>query len=374
MWKLCLVLTAASVVLGCGPRPPVKSPSEGESEESRSLIRMSPIHVRAVRDEERLAIDAYDASGLFDRAAKHLRKGQCGEAVVMYRQLVSEFSDSDFAPPSLYNSGLCNEQVENYLEAATDYMTLLEKYPDSRDITDAMFRLAGVWEKLEAWSDAVSTFDALLAERQDLTGMERIEALARKGSSMIHLGKPDDAKLALDEAIALFRTGRDISENASTFYYGMARFKIGEIVQTQMREAQLPADEAVLEPALEAKCQLLLDAQAEYTKAIKVGHPHWAAAAAYRIGDLYRSLWDDMLAAPVPQDLNEEEKEVYLEVLKDKIRVLLTKATVQWERTLRMARRLNLSNEWVERTTAELNEIRELMALENKSKEDMSKP
>jgi tetratricopeptide (TPR) repeat protein len=363
-----LILTIA---VGCGSRQPARSAPERESgEDSRDLIRLDPIHVKAVRDEERLVIEAYDASGLFDRGAENLRKGRCGDAVTIYRRLASEFPDSRFASPSLYNSGLCNEQLERFEEAVSDYTSLIEKYPDSRDVTDAMFRLAGAYEKLEAWEDSASMFTILLTEREDLEGMERIEALARKGSCLINLEKSDEARVVLDEAIALFGAGRDLPPSASTYYFAMACFKIGEIVQAEMRRAELPADETVLEAALDKKCQLLLDAQGEYTKTIKIGHPHWAAAAAYRIGNLYRGLWDDMMAAPVPEDLNDEEKEIYLEVLKNRIRVLLKKATRQWERTLKMARRLNLSNEWVERTGADLEEIREIMDLEQSSEDE----
>ncbi len=358
-------LAVISVAVCCGPKPPaLNSPTQDKDNEAVSPIRLDPIHIRAVRDKERLAIDAYDAAGLFERAAQHLRKGQCNEAVSMYKQLNDEFPESGFGAPSLYNSGLCNEQLEQYQAAANDYLTLINNYPDSRDVTDAMFRLAGAYEKLEAWDKAAMVFDRLLTERNDLEGIERIEALARKGSSLIKIKKTDKARLALEEAVQLFRIGRGISPSASTFYHAMARFKIGEIVHAEMSEAELPADEESLEPALERKCRLLLEAQNEYTKTIKIAHPHWAAAAAYRIGNLYRSLWDDMVEGPPPEDLDEEAKEVYIEVLKERIRVLLKKAVVQWERTLKMARRLNLSNEWIEQTTKELAEVRAILTLE----------
>ncbi len=357
----CLLFNASA----CGPRkPPLDATQGGDPEQP---LRLDPIHVHAVRDQERLAIEAYDAAGLFERAAAQLRKGQCGDAVTMYEQLVREFPESDFAAPALYNSGLCNEQLEQYQAAASDYLELIEDYPDSRDVTDALFRLAGAYEKLEAWNDAARVLGRLINDREDLEGIEKIEALARQGSSLIPLGKVDEARFALDEAVRLFRTGSGVSPSASTFHYAMARFKIGEIVQTEMRAVELPADEAALEPALERKCQLLLDAQTEYTRAIKIGHPHWAAAAAYRIGNLYRSLWDDMVATPAPADLDEDAKRLYKDVLKERIRVLLRKAVVQWERTLKMARRLNMDNDWVDRTTEELREIREILTLENES-------
>ncbi len=360
------LLGAILTTAGCrAPTSPEYVPPKVQG--PRDAMRLDPIHVKATQDEgdKEVIVEAYDAKKLFKDAAAHLRAGECAEAVDLYKTLVAEFETSELAPLSLYNSGLCNEQLELFESATVDYLTLIDTYPDSPDVTHALFRLAGSYEELELWDKASATFAVILEEREDVDGLERVEALARRGSALLNDRRYDEADLALKEAVAIFRAERDIPPGSSTFYHGMARFKQGEIIAVRMREVALPSDETILEPALENKCQLLLDAQREYTQAIKVGHPHWAAAAAYRIGHLYRDLWDDMTNAPPPEDLTEEEKAIYAEVLRDRIQNLLKKAVKQWERTLKMARRLNLDNEWVDKTTAELEEIRETLALED---------
>lgn len=339
-----------------------KTPADIQRQEPTKL---DPMRVKAQQQGGRLEIDAYDAQRLFDRAAAQLRLGNCDEAVVIYTKLAQEFPESRFVSPSLYNSGLCNEQLERFDKAAAAYETLIANFPGSNDVTDALFKLAGIYEKAGRLDDAEATYERILEQRKDLEGVERVEALARKGAVLIGLGRPDEAVAALDQAVHIFRTGQGISPSDSRFYYGMAQFYRGEIIRDRMHAVVLPQAEDEIEPALEHKCQLLLDAQFEYTRTIKVAHPHWAAAAAYRIGNLYRTLWDDILGTPPPTDLTDEEKEIYLEVLRDKLRVLLEKAVKQWERTLKMARRLNLDNEWVDKTTLELEEIRALLLDKN---------
>ena len=44
--------------------------------------------------------------------------------------------------------------------------------------------------------------------------------------------------------------------------------------------------------------------------------------------------------------------------------MLLRKAVLQWERTLKLARRLSLDNEWIDSTTRDLGEIRKELAIE----------
>jgi tetratricopeptide (TPR) repeat protein len=358
-----IALTAAALLLGCGGAGR-NGPRTGPDEPLDPDNVLDPIHVKAERDGERIVLDAYDAAGLFDRAAAHLRSGECDQAVEVYTVLIDEFADSDLVEPSLYNRGLCLDQLERFQEAAASYSELVERFPESGDVTDALFRQAGSYEKLEAWDNAVRVFDRLLTERNDLRGVERVEALARKGSAQMQLGENEAARLTLEEAVRTYRMGKGISPSDSVFHYSMAQFKLGEMVHAEMRKVELPPNEEQLEERLEAKAQLLLDAQRLYTKVIRIGQAHWAAAAAYRIGALYHHLWVDILSAPPPEDLTEEEQKIYFEILRERIRVLLKKAVVQWERTMKLAIRLGLDNEWIEKTTNDLKEIRRILALE----------
>ena len=357
---IVVAILLAALVPACGPRR--TSPRLGPAPDGE-VVRLDPVHVTATQDGERVVLDAYDAKELFVRASAALRAESYAEATRLYTALVTEFPDSELVPLSLYNQGLCYDAMGRFQDAATAYSGLIERFPESEDKADALFRLAGSYEALESFDDAAKALDALLV-RPDLGGVERVEVLARKGSALIQMGRPEDARVALEEATRLFRQGRGISPSDSVFYYSMAQFKLGEIVHNEMRAIRLPSDEALLQERLEAKAKALLEAQRLYTKVIRIGHAHWAAAAAYRIGALYHHLWKDMLDAPAPADLTAEESEIYFDILRDRTRVLLKKAVAQWERTLKLARRLGLDNEWIDDTTRDLEQIRNELTLE----------
>ena len=357
---------AALLGSACGPRRPSKDPLDAppSAADAGTEAVLPPIHVRASRDGERLTVDAYDADELFHRATVALRAGRCDRAIELYRRLEEEFSGSDLLEPALYNAGLCHDQLDQHREAAASYRALVDRFPGSRDVTDALFRLAGSLEALEAWDEVIAVLDRLLAERDDLQGVERVEALARKGDALMQIEDVQGARLALGEAVRLYRRGRGITPSDPVFHYSMAQFKLGEIVHRKMRAVELPPDEERLWELLEKKAELLLEAQRLYTKVIRIGHPHWAAAAAYRIGSLYHHLWVDILTADPPADLDEEAREIYLDILRERVCVLLEKAVLQWERTLKLAIRLGLDNEWIERTTRDLDKIREILVIE----------
>jgi tetratricopeptide (TPR) repeat protein len=361
---LAAVLIAA-LVSACGSRRP--GPRLGPVP-GGEVVRLDPVRVTATKDGERVVLDAYDARELFVRASAALRAESYDEATRLYAALVAQFPESDLVEPALYNQGLCYDALGRFVDAATAYSAVVERFPGSADVADALFRLTGSYEALESWDDAVRALDALLT-RPDLGGIERVEVLARRGSALIQMGRAADARIALDESVRLYRQGRGISPSDSVFYYSMAQFKIGEIVHNEMRAIELPADESLLEERLEAKAKLLLEAQRLYTKVIRIGHAHWAAAAAYRIGALYHHLWKDILDAPPPPDLDAEAQGIYFDILHDRTRVLLKKAVVQWERTLKLARRLGLDNEWIDSTTRDLDEIRKELAIEESASE-----
>ncbi len=359
-----LVLFSQMLMFGCrsGPQAPA----------TQKPTLLEPIHIRAARDGDRINLEAYNADELFEKAGSALRSGRCELALANYQRLVEEFPESGLVPLALYNTGLCNDELGHHEEAAASYARLVGEHPNSDDVTDALFRLAGSYESMEAWENAIPVLDRLLTERTDLRGIERIEALARKGSAMIAIGQSEEARWVLEEATRLYRAGRGLSASDSVFHYSMAQFKLGEIVQNEMRKVPLPSDETLLEDHLERKAQHLLQAQRLYTKVIRIGHPHWAAAAAYRIGSLYHHLWKDMLSAPPPEDLTGEAQEIYFEILRNKVRVLLKKAVLQWERTLKLAVRLGLDNEWIDSTTNDLEEIRKILVIE-KANEELKK-
>ena len=360
-----IALLSLLAVAAChAPRP--KDPVN-ESKKLQDPVRLAPFVIKARpddRDDARMAVDAYDAGELFGRASAAYRRMAWASAAALFQQVSEEFPGSTFASPALYNAGLAYERENDFQRAATIYETLVATYPSSPDVTDALFRLTGAYEALEMWEDADQTLDKLLSERRDLSAIERVECLSRKGAALIYLDRYVEARAALNKAVMFFRSGSQIPPSASTYYYAMARFKLGEILEREMHAVELPGVERLIAEALEEKCQLLLDAQSAYTEAIRVAHPHWAAAAAYRIGHLYRILWGDMMTAPPPKDLGEKERDAYLDVLRKQIRVLLKKAVRQWERVLSMADRLALSNEWVARTEADLADIRAILALD----------
>jgi hypothetical protein len=222
--------------------------------------------------------------------------------------------------------------------------------------------MGGCLERLERWPEVVTTFERVLA-RTDLSGDERMEAMVRRGAGVFEGGDLDRADALMREAIVYYRVGAGAEEPIQTDYFmAEAQYMLGEILRTRMERIRFSPSEEAMRRELTEKSQLLLDAQAAYILAIRVTNPHWAAAAGYRIGTLFATLYDHIMQAPVPPDLDAEQRQIYFEELRRQIRPLVEKAMRVWARTMEMGVRTGLGrNDWIERTEQELGRLRALV-------------
>ena len=77
---------------------------------------------------------------------------------------------------------------------------------------------------------------------------------------------------------------------------------------------------------LEEKAKLLEQSKAIYLDVVTYQSPEWATAGLLRIGQGYEAYAKAMRNAPVPKDLNAEEKQVYRDELEKVVVVIEDKA------------------------------------------------
>jgi len=116
--------------------------------------------------------------------------------------------------------------------------------------------------------------------------------------------------------------------------------------------------ETLLGAQLEEKCQRLLRAQYQYLRTIREGHPGWASAAGYSVGRMYEEMHEEMIGLPAPDDLSAEQKELYTQLVRKKVLILLEKAEKTWTQTADMVVRTGADGEWGEKTRASLENVR----------------
>lgn len=368
---LCF-LSVLSLAVACGGAPRPVAPN--------AVVEMEEMRIVASRGESGVTLDSYDAGQLFEAGTAILNEGRCREAVTeYYERLAREFPNSRYVVPALYNAGLCLQQVGELETSATYYQRVLELGPASRDAKHAAFQLAQVLLGLQRWDDALALTDRILL-REDLAPPERLEGMARRAEALLGLRRYVDAERQARDALSYYRTRQGDDRIDDTYFAAAANYVLAEGMRLRSEAIVVPAGTAQEQRAvLDARAQLILDAQREYFATIRFTDPHWAAAAGYRIGSMYDRLWHAMMEAPVPpptvtmnsatHTLYEQE---YRTELARHIRPLIRHAIRYWELTLLMVERTGARTEWAERARTDLERMRALLLEHDEAPADAS--
>jgi tetratricopeptide (TPR) repeat protein len=305
-------------------------------------------------------VELIDPALLFEQAGAAYQDKRYTEAAERYDAIATEFGESRWAAPSLYNAGLALEAAGDAAGACERYRRLIARGAPAGDVLDAQFRLGGVHEQTRNFAAAADVFAQVLT-RADLTVSDHVEAAARRGAAQVNLRDFGAAERTLREALA-FAAAHASEERLDTDYFlGMTAYYVGEIAHEQYRLLPVRLPEKQLAADLAAKARMLLVAQARYLDAMRVKNADWATAAGFQIASLYREFYDDLVGAPVPPSLSGEAREVYEEEVKKQVRPLLRKAISVHERNVLLGERTGVKNEWVKRSNDQLDELKKLL-------------
>jgi tetratricopeptide (TPR) repeat protein len=310
---------------------------------------MEPVKIEASPTQAGVQIEAFDAQELFERAGAALSQSRYADAIAAYERLLTVFPDSVYGRSALYNKGLAHRDKRDFPRAVDSFRTLVDRWPDHADAKDALFQMGACHAEQENWPTSAEVFARLL-ERKDLTSDDRIEALARRGFAQLKLGDLDTAEKTFRSALAHAEAIKDTERLETDFFLAFSQFNIGELTHERFRRSPIRLPERQMERDLEEKARLLLSAQRAYIGTIKYGNARWASAAGFQVGALYEEMYEAFVGAPVPSALSTEGRNLYLEELRKKIRILLEKSLRWYRENLLMVERLGVDTDWAEKT------------------------
>jgi tetratricopeptide (TPR) repeat protein len=340
-------LAIALVVAGCAHAPPKQAQS----------VEMEPMVFQAHPSGE---VELVDAASIFERAGAAYRDQHFDVATQLFDRVVSEYPDSRYVVPALYNAGLSLEAQHDIDGAIARYRRITVEHKDHKDVLDAWYRMGLVFSDAKNYAAAADIYAQILG-RKDLSLPDRIEAMARRGVAQFAQKDLIASERTFRETLAWYR-GHETEERLDNdFFLAQAAYYLGEVAHAQYRALPVRLPEKQLAKDLEAKARLLLVAQSRFIDAMKVNHVEWATAAGFQIGELYREFYDDIVGAPVPPELKGEARDVYQEEVRKQVKTLLQKAISIHEKNVLMAERLGEDNEWVRRSNQQMEQLRKLL-------------
>ncbi|MBL9038327.1 MAG: tetratricopeptide repeat protein [Archangium sp.] len=321
-----------------------------------------------------LELEKLNAEELFAAGTSFFAADDFGQAARYFGRLADFHPTSQHRRAALYNAGLALEKLKAWDDALARFTELADAKKGLGDALDAAYRVAEVLYHLERFDDAIEVLRAI-ADRSDLAVDKRLEARVQQGVCEVEAGRPDDAERTLRAAMAYWQEQPD-KDLIDEYFPGQAQFFLGEIFRIHYESIILDGskDTEKLAQDLEYKSELLLSAQGHYLRAIRLGNGYWATASGQRIGNLYENMYEHMVNAPAPNDLDPAEQATYRTELRKKIRVLITKAITVYERTLEAAERIGAASPFVEQTRESLRHMKDLLLAEAQAEDAPTPP
>lgn len=354
------LLALASLSGGCAHRQAMGAP--GSLNQQVTSLEMEPLTLEVSKGEGGPQIEAYDAPTLFEEGGQHMDGDRFAEAAASYERLIANFPESPYLPPAIFNAALCYEGLGRYSDAAERYHRITESFSGAKVAKEATLRLGAALAELGRWPASIEVYEGAL-RRTDLTLSERIEAMSRRALGLFEIGDLQVAEASFRETVAFYANHKEEERLDSGFFVAMAQFYHAHIAHKRFRELPVRLPQRQMEQDIQALARQFLITQERYVDAIKLKDPTWASAAGFHVGALYRELYDALIKAPLPVELdNELKKLLYSEMLKGNLRTLLEKARGVLEKNVEMAGRVGIKNGWIEKSTVQLDEINKLLA------------
>jgi tetratricopeptide (TPR) repeat protein len=281
-----------------------------------------------------------------------------GEAAAAYDRVYALDSAGPPGADALWGAADAHDRAGNLEAALARYELVSKREPDTTRGREALVRATRLLVFLGRFEAAGVNAERLLKRVDQLSDFERIVVLSAKALALLDRKEEQQAIYFIEKA-------RDVVESKQLDAAGRVPRDLAQLYYALGESRRIKAERIAFEPmppnfgaVLEARCQLLLDAQSAYSDSMRAYDAHWSAMAGFRTAELYQRLHQDLLAVKPPANADTERKRQLFEgAVRTRYAILLTKAKGMAEHTLSMAERTGERSEWVDRTRAALKAI-----------------
>jgi len=342
----------------------------------KALNNAAAVYEKAKKQEDAVAAyrklaDRYPSASeapeaLFTAARIEENIAYYDKAATLYEQLAQKYPNNAHAADSLRSAGVLRESLGQHDRAIKHFGEYSKRFKDKADAKDVAFQVAVVHEDQKDWRAAAQSFAAYT--RAYPSDARTVEALAREADADLKAGNEGGAKEVAGKALAAYKAGakkhkRDQSDDArgedASFYAAQARYIQGELVFRDYEKLKIAGKPKQLAKVLEEKAKRLEEAKQVYLDVVTYQSPEWATAALLRIGQGYEAYAKAMRNAPVPKDLNEEEKQVYRDELEKVVVVIEDKALDAYKSGYARALQIGVYNKHTQQIREALSRLAE---------------
>lgn len=230
-------------------------------------------------------------------------------------------------------------EIGKTLELMEDYDGALERYEavlddgDSESRHNAAFRRIIVLEDTGRHAESLEAVRALQDEG-DWSERDAIILGLAQGISELSAGKTRKGIKRIEAGLAQL-----VDPNQNTWMRSRARAALAETMIQEAQGLELRGNKKAAR-RLGQRSALMVGAEQQVIAIARLGEPEYALAGLLLLGDAYIMLHDDMLAAPAPRRLTDEEDVIYRAEVEGRVKVLSAKAKNYYGEGVKLATRV----------------------------------
>ncbi|MCL2012285.1 MAG: hypothetical protein FWG75_05810 [Cystobacterineae bacterium] len=271
-------------------------------------------------------------------------------------EAASLFSKTCLQNPSQYRAdclqaGTLWVELKRWEEAEKNLKPIANPHGNEMSV-EACFPLALSYYERGQLSEAVALLKPI-AERNELGSRWQLRATTEYAICLLEQGERDKAQHLLETANNMASPSMGEVEKVA---WAKAKFFLAEIAFLRFAESpfcnRCSADRMAED--VEKKARLLLDSQELFVQTIQTQNTYWAIAAGMRIGELYETLYQQLLDSPLPLEINPKEHDAYRREMRKLLHSLLSQALENYEDTLLTAERIGATGFFPKRTRERL--------------------
>ena len=253
-------------------------------------------------------------------------------------------------PDALFNAALWSEGLGNEEIAIQRYLQYVERFSKRPDVPDVFYNVGTIYERQGEWKKAISHFSAYQKRyAKVIPGWKYVRSLHRQAKAHEALGDRKAMMKIYDGLVARYPKLSEDDKKAPATRLAVAE---AAFVRLQARfDAYMAVDfdtedQAQVAKRLKSKLTETAAIEASYRDILSYGADRWSVAALTQIGLAYQNFARVLLDAPIPEDFDEDQEELYRATLEERAFPLEDKAIEFLETALAKSYEFNIYSEW----------------------------
>jgi tetratricopeptide (TPR) repeat protein len=266
------------------------------------------------------------------------------------------------AQAALLNAGIYREALRQYPQAVKDREEFIALFPDADDTPKVVYSLGLMFEKTKKYPRAIEMF-LKYADQYGRKHPDRAIGARMKAALLYNkLKKFREAERAMQEVLAAYR--KLPAAKRKTMYEAAEAAAHAEFIQSEPLYSEYvkykfnTSDPKKVKPQLDEKTRRLEKVKKAYEGIVKLGQAEWAIASLYKLGRAYEDFAETYYKAPLPAGLTPEQKQLYLDGLRQMGQPWEDKAVAHFEAAVVKGSDLGFYSQFTQRALEKLQHYR----------------